>query len=435
MLGGNSREGFSIHHWDEDMDMDNVLKRKRHFDDSSRPETSKESKLPKSNNYAIEKQSVQLMISSLFDVLKENLQPRGPKKTKDIEDCQNGVLDVINTIFESFVCKDVPVVNKETFPLEKISCIISNKIEETVSKLFSQNSTTNVNKTSDIQTPNFASILANTKNCSTIVPPQPTHLKANLNTMSKFHVGIKFSKNNPDFEINHIKNLIKPLIKQEQLNIKITNTNSRTKEKFIVHVDSLNSQETLYKELMKHSKTILSEYTIYKASPPLTRITILGVDNDITNDEIISNISNLACNNLASSSEVKITRRTKPINGKINVLLFAPRSTGSKLIELGRIFLGLEGCKIIEGIYVKQCFNCFGFNHVSSDCKAPSICNRCHGPHSTRDCTLNDRKHYKCANCILYKHDDVNHSATSFSCPIFKEKNETERQKNQYEIC
>ena len=207
MFGGNSREGFSIHHWDEDMDMDKVLKRKRHFDDGSRPETSKEGKLPKSNDYAIEKQSVELMISSLFDVLKENLQPRGPKKTNDIEDCQNSVLDVINTIFETFVCKDVPVVNKETFPLEKISCIISNKIEETVSKLFSQNSTTNVNKTNDIQTPNFASILANTKNDSTIVPPQP--LKANLNTISKFHVGIKYSKNNPDFEINHIKNLIK----------------------------------------------------------------------------------------------------------------------------------------------------------------------------------------------------------------------------------
>ena len=84
---------------------------------------------------------------------------------------------------------------------------------------------------------------------------------------------------------------------------------------------------------MKYSKTKLSEYTIYKASPPLTRITILGVDNDITNDEIISNISNVTCNNLhlASSSEVKITRRTQPINGKINVLLFAPHSTGSKL--------------------------------------------------------------------------------------------------------
>ena len=94
-------------------------KRKRGFEDDSHPESSNNSKLPKTNECAIEKQSVELMISPLFDVLKENLQPRGPKKTKDIEDCQNGVLDVINTIFESFVCKDVPVENKETFPLEK----------------------------------------------------------------------------------------------------------------------------------------------------------------------------------------------------------------------------------------------------------------------------------------------------------------------------
>ena len=61
------------------------FEKKRDFEDVSRPD---DSKLPKTNDYDIEKQSVELMILSLFDVLKENLQPRGPKKTKDIEDCQ-----------------------------------------------------------------------------------------------------------------------------------------------------------------------------------------------------------------------------------------------------------------------------------------------------------------------------------------------------------
>ena len=44
----------------------NILKGKRGFEDISRPN---ESKLPKTNVYAIEKQSVELI--SLFDVLKK----------------------------------------------------------------------------------------------------------------------------------------------------------------------------------------------------------------------------------------------------------------------------------------------------------------------------------------------------------------------------
>ena len=71
MFGGDSREELSIQHWDEDVEMDNVLKRKRDFEDVSRPENSNDSKLPKTNVYAIENQFVELMISSLFDVLQK----------------------------------------------------------------------------------------------------------------------------------------------------------------------------------------------------------------------------------------------------------------------------------------------------------------------------------------------------------------------------
>ena len=176
---------------------------------------------------------------------------------------------------------------------------------------------------------------------------------------------------------------------------------------------------------MKYSNSKLADYAIYQGGPPQSKITILGVDNNITNNEIISKISNCGI----TSSEIKILRRTNPLNDKTNILIMVPLLAGLKLLNLGRIFLGLEGCKIVDGIYVKQCFNCFGFNHHSYICKALAICNRCHGPICTNKCTHIKENYFKCANCILNTKDEINHSATSFTCPIFKENNETAKKK------
>lgn len=46
-----------------------------------------------------------------------------------------------------------------------------------------------------------------------------------------------------------------------------------------------------------------------------------------------------------------------------------------------------------------QCFNCQLHGHVQANCKAPTRCVKCGGPHRPRHCTLKREDSCKCANC------------------------------------
>ena len=59
---------------------------------------------------------------------------------------------------------------------------------------------------------------------------------------------------------------------------------------------------------------------------------------------------------------------------------------------------------------IKQCYNCQQIgDHLSAECKNPTKCVLCAGPHRKADCTTK-KEDYKCANCA------ENHPAWSLSC-------------------
>ena len=59
---------------------------------------------------------------------------------------------------------------------------------------------------------------------------------------------------------------------------------------------------------------------------------------------------------------------------------------------------------------VKQCFNCQQLgDHLSSECKKPTKCVLCAGPHRKAECTKT-KEEYQCANC------GENHAAWSTFC-------------------
>ena len=65
---------------------------------------------------------------------------------------------------------------------------------------------------------------------------------------------------------------------------------------------------------------------------------------------------------------------------------------------------------------VTQCFNCQGFNHISSKCTNASKCRKCGEAHSTKDCKVSDSASaVKCSNCA------GGHSSSDVSCPKFQE--------------
>ena len=73
-------------------------------------------------------------------------------------------------------------------------------------------------------------------------------------------------------------------------------------------------------------------------------------------------------------------------------------------------------------MFVKRCFGCQHYGHFHDQCPTPNIfcCGNCAGEHETKQCKAPLADH-KCVNCMRAgKTEDINHAATSLSCPIYK---------------
>jgi hypothetical protein len=68
----------------------------------------------------------------------------------------------------------------------------------------------------------------------------------------------------------------------------------------------------------------------------------------------------------------------------------------------------------------KRCMKCQAIrvNHQAAECKSiHDTCRRCAGMHRTNDCTVDDIRKFKCANC-----KEQGHGAADHNCKIFREK-------------
>lgn len=71
----------------------------------------------------------------------------------------------------------------------------------------------------------------------------------------------------------------------------------------------------------------------------------------------------------------------------------------AKMVEMRKVNIGWERCRVFDGTDVTQCLKCRGYNHIAKECKNQEICLRCHGQHKTKDCK-NKEQIMKCINCM-----------------------------------
>lgn len=88
-----------------------------------------------------------------------------------------------------------------------------------------------------------------------------------------------------------------------------------------------------------------------------------------------------------------------------------------------------EMTRVMDNIYIRRCYKCYGFNHHKIDCKNEQACPRCAGDHEVRDCQSTIRK---CVNCIKCnrrtgENFDSNHDIWSNKCNVFKIKLESSK--------
>jgi hypothetical protein len=115
--------------------------------------------------------------------------------------------------------------------------------------------------------------------------------------------------------------------------------------------------------------------------------------------------------------EAKIRR------GSFNIILRVDPGTYNKVMEIGKINVGWSRCRVVENIRVLRCFKCAEYGHKVQDCKNAEVCNKCAGPHNTKDCQSTVSK---CINCERAKtrlgltNISTDHPVWSNKCQVYE---------------
>jgi hypothetical protein len=124
----------------------------------------------------------------------------------------------------------------------------------------------------------------------------------------------------------------------------------------------------------------------------------------------------------------KVFRNGAPIDERKNIVMEINSEDYNKVMKMKKIKHEWEICKVVDNVFVRRCYNCFGFNHNAKDCKNKKACPRCAKSHESKECNAET---VKCINCITSrdkfkkKDVDVNHEAWSRECPVYKSKVES----------
>ena len=90
-----------------------------------------------------------------------------------------------------------------------------------------------------------------------------------------------------------------------------------------------------------------------------------------------------------------------------------------------KLNFGWNRCRVYDAMDVMRCFRCCGY-HPVNECKEKElVCYLCSGAHKSAECPSKDNR--KCINCVnantsLHLHLNVEHSAMSRECPVYKRK-------------
>ncbi|KAJ8939106.1 hypothetical protein NQ314_011237 [Rhamnusium bicolor] len=141
-------------------------------------------------------------------------------------------------------------------------------------------------------------------------------------------------------------------------------------------------------------------------------ITIKDMDELTTKEEVAEAI----VKELGSEIEVgQIGEFRSCYGGNRAVTVHIPSDKAARLLETGRIKIGLNQCLIMERVSVQQCFCCWGYGHIRSNCKGEDLSSsykKCREVgHTAQNCEGLPR----CLNCKV-----EGHAAGSGMCPEFR---------------
>lgn len=166
------------------------------------------------------------------------------------------------------------------------------------------------------------------------------------------------------------------------------------------------------------------------------RLRITNINVELSNDDLIEELKkhNPNIENLDMKLITTIPRKFRSHIYKVAVVELKSDEY-EKLIQIETLMLPWRECKVIEHVYIKRCFKCCGFSHISKDCKAKhQVCSKCGGAHKFTDCKSQKLCCLNCkeANDKFKTNLDTKHHAWSKECIVLQRRIKTLKSKIEY---
>jgi hypothetical protein len=280
--------------------------------------------------------------------------------------------------------------------------------------------TTSVSKT-------YSSALKTTAQTSPVVPPPKTFaVIVNPIDVNKNHSCKSNEKT--------IKEMVNNINKTAKNRIHINNCKYVGKGGLVLNCVSAKDSDHLIDSMKQNN-----EFTAKVPTKRFPGIVVKNVDESIDEEGVVDEIvaKNVELNDyFVNNKKEKISeniickfkfRRRQNETTNTWVLEISP-NVWNILRNRRSIYMGWNACRFEEYLYIKRCYHCQRFGHISNECKdkeLAEICGNCSGSHSTKGCTKTSVK--KCTNCLRFNIQNpnkrqlsTNHSVFSTDCECLK---------------
>lgn len=162
------------------------------------------------------------------------------------------------------------------------------------------------------------------------------------------------------------------------------------------------------------------------------KLKIVGMSEELESEEIVKKLKTQ--NELLREAEMVVVHKYKGVKGFFSAVIEVQGNLFARLLEVGRVFIDFDSCRVLEDLQVMRCYNCGQFYHKGKDCKNKKACQKCGDEHETARC---NSEVAKCVNCMeavaTYKVNlDVNHPSFDKNCTMYKRKLMIARRKIMY---
>ena len=236
-------------------------------------------------------------------------------------------------------------------------------------------------------------------------------------------------KDGKNIEGNEIKNAIKTNIDPVELEVGISKMKT-IKNGLTITCETKEESEKIQKEF--ESKMGIN-YEIKHIERKKPKIKIVGIDEELTKDELKRKIKNQNSAVKMSDMEIVVIKKMKT---KYMAIVEVDAGVYDIIMKMGKLKIGWCLCPIYEYVSVLRCYKCFGYNHKQGDCTRDQCCARCGGKnHQTSECK---ETVLKCVNCEAMNRKlnlnlDCGHTVYDIKCPVYVRNIERRRERVEYQ--